>query len=37
MKLCEICSDVSVAFVKTSTGYGFTKLPSGVEEGVVDH
>ncbi|KAG4426032.1 hypothetical protein IFR04_000739 [Cadophora malorum] len=29
VKLCEICSDVSVAFVKTSTGYGFTKLPSG--------
>ncbi|NIM90958.1 MAG: deoxyribose-phosphate aldolase [Candidatus Aminicenantes bacterium] len=25
IKLCEICSKVKVAFVKTSTGYGFVK------------
>ncbi|KAM3429124.1 hypothetical protein MY4824_008434 [Beauveria thailandica] len=25
VKLCQICSDVGVAFVKTSTGYGFVK------------
>jgi deoxyribose-phosphate aldolase len=29
IRLCEICSEVKVAFVKTSTGYGFTKLVSG--------
>jgi deoxyribose-phosphate aldolase len=29
IKLCEICSDAKVAFVKTSTGYGFTKQPDG--------
>lgn len=29
IKLCEICSDVGVAFVKTSTGYGFVKQPDG--------
>ncbi|KAH9215889.1 hypothetical protein DL95DRAFT_363985 [Leptodontidium sp. 2 PMI_412] len=29
IKLCEICSSIPVAFIKTSTGYGFTKLPSG--------
>jgi len=28
-KLCEVCSEVGVAFVKTSTGYGFVKKPSG--------
>ena len=27
IKLCEICSQHGVAFVKTSTGYGFVKLP----------
>lgn len=27
--LCEICSDLGVAFVKTSTGYGFVKQPDG--------
>jgi deoxyribose-phosphate aldolase len=27
--LCQICSDLGVAFVKTSTGYGFVKQPSG--------
>ena len=29
-KLCEICSDCKVAFVKTSTGYGFVKQPNGM-------
>jgi len=29
IKLCEICSDLDVSFVKTSTGYGFTKQPDG--------
>lgn len=29
IKLCEICSEVNVAFVKTSTGYGFVKQPDG--------
>jgi deoxyribose-phosphate aldolase len=29
IKLCEICSDIGVAFVKTSTGYGFVKGASG--------
>ncbi len=29
IKLCEICSDIGVDFVKTSTGYGFTKQPDG--------
>jgi deoxyribose-phosphate aldolase len=28
-KLCEICSSVGVAFVKTSTGYGFVKGSDG--------
>jgi len=27
--LCEICSEHEVAFVKTSTGYGFVKQPDG--------
>ncbi|KAK0130321.1 hypothetical protein ONS96_000842 [Cadophora gregata f. sp. sojae] len=31
IRLCTICSSAEppVAFIKTSTGYGFTKLPSG--------
>jgi deoxyribose-phosphate aldolase len=29
IRLCEICSAVPVAFVKTSTGYGFVKGPDG--------
>jgi len=29
IKLCEICSKVGVAFVKTSTGYGFVKGQNG--------
>ncbi|KAI1499086.1 hypothetical protein F5X99DRAFT_391195 [Biscogniauxia marginata] len=27
--LCKICTALSVAFVKTSTGYGFVKQPNG--------
>ena len=30
IKLCEICSDLKVAFVKTSTGYGFVKQDNGM-------
>lgn len=29
VRLCEICSAVNVAFVKTSTGYGFVKQSDG--------
>ncbi len=29
IRLCEICSEHRVAFIKTSTGYGFVKQPSG--------
>ena len=29
VRLCEICSGIGVAFVKTSTGYGFVKQPDG--------
>jgi len=29
IRLCEICSAAKVAFVKTSTGYGFVKLADG--------
>ncbi|KAF3403615.1 Deoxyribose-phosphate aldolase [Penicillium rolfsii] len=29
VKLCEICTALKVAFVKTSTGYGFVKQPDG--------
>lgn len=28
-QLCEICTEVGVAFVKTSTGYGFVKQADG--------
>jgi deoxyribose-phosphate aldolase len=30
IKLCEICSEAKVAFVKTSTGYGFVKQENGM-------
>ncbi|KAG8969924.1 hypothetical protein FRC05_000775 [Tulasnella sp. 425] len=30
IKLCEICSKIGVAFIKTSTGYGFVKQPNGL-------
>lgn len=29
IRLCEICSELKVEFVKTSTGYGFVKQPDG--------
>lgn len=29
IQLCQICSAIGVAFVKTSTGYGFVKQPDG--------
>ena len=29
VKLCEICNEAGVAFVKTSTGYGFVKQQDG--------
>lgn len=29
IKLCEICNELGVAFVKTSTGYGFVKQANG--------
>lgn len=29
IQLCEICTEVGVAFVKTSTGYGFVRQPDG--------
>ncbi|KAF3198785.1 hypothetical protein TWF106_004122 [Orbilia oligospora] len=29
IKLCKICSDLQIAFVKTSTGYGFVKQSDG--------
>jgi deoxyribose-phosphate aldolase len=39
IKLCEICSEVKVAFVKTSTGYGFVKKANGDYNyaGATDH
>ncbi|MDZ7261924.1 MAG: deoxyribose-phosphate aldolase [candidate division KSB1 bacterium] len=39
IKLCEICSKHSVAFVKTSTGYGFVKQENGryAYKGATDH
>lgn len=30
VRLCQICSELKVAFVKTSTGYGFVKQPNGL-------
>ncbi len=39
IKLCEICASHSVAFVKTSTGYGFVKQENGMYsyKGATDH
>jgi deoxyribose-phosphate aldolase len=39
IRLCEICSEHRVAFVKTSTGYGFVKQPNGdySYKGATDH
>lgn len=30
IQLCKICTDLAVAFAKTSTGYGFVKQPNGL-------
>jgi deoxyribose-phosphate aldolase len=37
--LCEICSELAVDFVKTSTGFGFVKQPDGTlaSRGATDH
>lgn len=39
IRLCEICSQHQVAFVKTSTGYGFVKQPNGFYsyQGATEH
>ncbi len=39
IRLCGICSDIPVAFVKTSTGYGFVKRDNGMYsyKGATDH
>jgi deoxyribose-phosphate aldolase len=39
IRLCEICSLHAVAFVKTSTGYGFVRQPNGMYayQGATDH
>ncbi|GKZ17762.1 hypothetical protein AbraIFM66951_010832 [Aspergillus brasiliensis] len=29
-RLCEICTQIGVAFIKMSTGYGFVKQPDGL-------
>jgi deoxyribose-phosphate aldolase len=38
-RLCEICAACAVAYVKTSTGYGFVKQPNGMYAyaGAIDH
>lgn len=39
IKLCEICAEQKIAFVKTSSGYGFTKRENGMYayDGATDH
>lgn len=39
IRLCEICSEHQVAFIKTSTGYGFVKQSNGMYayKGATDH
>ncbi len=39
IRLCEICSECAVAYVKTSTGYGFVKQPNGLHSyaGATEH
>jgi deoxyribose-phosphate aldolase len=39
VRLCHICSECAVAFVKTSTGYGFVKRADGsyTYAGATDH
>jgi len=38
-RLCKVCSEHAVTFVKTSTGYGFVKQPDGTYayRGATDH
>lgn len=39
IELCQICTDLNVAYVKTSTGYGFVKQPGGTYDykGATEH
>ena len=39
IRLCALCTTIGVAFVKTSTGYGFVKKPNGdySYQGATDH
>ncbi|MAE61335.1 MAG: deoxyribose-phosphate aldolase [Planctomycetaceae bacterium] len=39
IRLCEICAEHHVAFVKTSSGYGFVKQPNGTYayQGATEH
>lgn len=39
VRLCELCTALAIAFVKTSTGYGFVKQPNGDYNyrGATDH
>ncbi len=39
IRLCAMCSEIGVEFVKTSTGYGFVKQPDGSYnyKGATDH
>ncbi|AKD56110.1 deoxyribose-phosphate aldolase [Spirosoma radiotolerans] len=39
IKLCQVCTDIGVAFVKTSTGFGFVKGPDGMYDykGATEH
>lgn len=39
IRLCRICSEIRVVFIKTSTGYGFVKQPNGAYnyKGATDH
>lgn len=39
IQLCRLCSELKVAFVKTSSGYGFVKQPGGDYnyQGATDH
>lgn len=38
IRLCEICTELKVDFVKTSTGYGYNRLPDGnfITKGATD-
>ncbi len=39
IRLCQVCSEIEVAFVKTSSGYGFVKQANGMYNyaGATDH